>query len=213
MTILLSVLASAPALAPAAAPGPRADAEFAAFAAAIEPASLAPVAVPSDDFPEMEYTYAEASYVWTDSDLIDDEVDGWEATGSIELPLNFFLQGTYRDQSGDADLTTTRIGGGWHFGFTSRLDAYGILSYERLEVESSGDDDTDDGVGGEIGLRLLLTHRLEVNGRTTWADVGDSDAGIGFGARWYFTDFLSVGARFDAVGDDELLAAGVRFEL
>ena len=210
MTIPSCVLATVPALLspgpePAATPSP-------ALPAAVEP--LAPAAfAPAADFPEMEYTYAEANYVWTDSDLVDDEIDGWEATGSLELPLNFFLQATYRDQSGDADLSTTRVGAGWHFGFTSRLDAYGLLAYERLEVDSSDDDDTDDGVAGELGLRLLLTDSLEVNARTMWADVGDSDAGIGVGARFYFTDRLSVGARIDAVGDDEVLAAGLRFEL
>lgn len=181
----------------------------------IEPTSYAPYAsgaAAADDFPEMEYTYIEANYVWTDSGIVDDTLDGWEFTASLELPLNFFLQGTYLDQSSDADVTVYRIGAGWHFGFTSRLDAYGILGYQGIEVDDSTGDFDDDGVSGEIGLRALLTDSFEVNGRARWADVEDSEFGGGVGARFYITERLSAGANYDQVSGDDIISTGLRFE-
>lgn len=174
------------------------------------PSSSTRAMVPLAEMPELEYTYVELSYVSVDSDLVDDTLDGWDLTGSLELPMNFFVQGTATEQSGDSDVTRYRVGAGWHMGFTSRLDAYGILSYEYLDVSGA---DSDDGVSGELGLRVMLTPKIEVNARGLWVDVEDSDGGGGVGGRFYFTDFLSVGARFDSVGGEDTIAAGLRFEI
>lgn len=181
----------------------------------IETVSFAPYtpAVPlATEYPELEYTYIEANYIWTDSDDLDDTLDGWEATGSLELPLNFFLQASVSDQSADADVSTYRIGAGWHFGFTSLLDAYGILSFAHVEVDNSPSDFSDDGMAGELGLRFMLTRKLELNGRGQWVDIEDSEAGYGVGARWYITESLSLGANIDEIDNDEVVSAGVRLE-
>jgi hypothetical protein len=213
MLILSSLLASTLSFASQPASDPALALPRLALGAATEPAP-ARVASPllGDDFPEMEYTYVEANYVYNDSDLVDDKLDGWEVTGSLELPVNFFLQGTVRQLSGDVDLKSYRLGAGWHFGFTKRFDIYGILSYARLESDGSDDDFTDDGPAGEVGLRFMLTHNIELNGRTEWADVGDNDPGVGAGARFYLSDSLSLGARYDTVSGDDTVTAGVRFE-
>ena len=177
------------------------------------PLSSMTAAAPVQDFPELEYTYVEVNYVWLDSDDLDESIDGWEATGSLELPLNFFAQLTYSQLFGDADLDTYRLGAGWHFGFTQRFDAYGILSFAHAEVDGSGFDEEDDALAGEVGLRAMLTSNLEVNGRLLWPDVEESDTTVGVGARYYFLNRFSVGGRVESADSDPTFAVGVRFEL
>jgi len=219
MTTLLFVLAAVTAepSSPTSLPitPPPSIVELAEAAASAPMAPSAPrraAARPADDFPELEYTFIEANYTIRDSDDADDKLDGWNLTGSLELPLNFFLQGTVSDWSGDADVQEYRIGAGWHFGLIPRLDAYGILSYNHLEYDDSTGDFSDDGTAAELGLRFMLTRSLEANGRFLWVDADGSDSGAGLGARYYITDFLSAGANYDVIGDDELIAAGLRFE-
>ena len=177
--------------------------------------SLAPYAslvVPPDEFPELEYTYVEANYVWSDSNLTNDNLNGWSLTGSFELPFNIFVQGTVLDVMSDADLTTYKLGAGWHFGFLRRFDAYGILSYAHAELDNSNNNFSSDGATGELGVRMLVVKSLEVNGRFLYQDIEDSNSGGGVGARFYFTDSLSVGGNYDSIGSDQTATAGMRFE-
>lgn len=179
-----------------------------------EPA-LGPAALtfaPSDDMPEMEYTYIEANALWTDSDAADETLGGVELIGSLELPMNFFAQVTVAHQDNSADLDTFRLGAGYHLPLTSRFDAYGILSFAHAELDGTGIDSKDDGLAGELGLRMLLTPKIELNGRATWVDLGDSDYGVGFGARYYLTDSISLGGRIETLDSDESFAAGLRIE-
>ena len=176
-------------------------------------APAVPARAPADDVPEMEYTYVEANYLWTHSDDADENVDGWELTGSLELPLNFFGQVTISRQSADADLDAYRIGAGYHLPLGSRFDAFGILSVAHEEVDGSGDDFDDTGLAAEVGGRMLLRPKLELNGSVEWADVDDSETGLGVGARYYLIDALSLGGRIESVDSDESFSVGLRFEL
>jgi len=183
---------------------------------ASEPAPFvwsAPVQPLAADFPPLEYTYVEAEYVRRDSKLADETLDGFDFTGSLELPMNFFLQATGHSLSGDTDLSGYRIGAGWHFGLMSRLDAYAILGYEHMKLSGAGNDDSEDSASGELGGRLMITHKIEANARLLWADMGDRDAGAGVGARFYLMSRMSIGARYDRLGDDDVVSAGLRFEL
>jgi len=178
---------------------------------AIEPVSplLAPAA--GRDEASLSWTYAEANYVWFDSEDLDDTFDGFELTGSFQLPLvGFFVQGTGRWQSADADLTTYVFGLGYHIGFAERFDAYGILNWTDVQVDGGGFNFSDDGLGAEAGVRMLVVPSFEVNGRFRWTDIDNTDESIGLGARFYFAQHLSVGANIDKLGDDELISAGVR---
>ena len=170
-----------------------------------------PVA-PSDDLPEMEYTYVEANYIVTDSHDLDETLKGVELTGSLELPLNFFGQVTYTRQTNDADVDVWKIGAGYHLPVGSRLDAYGILSYVHAEV-SDGIDDSEDGAAAELGLRFMLLQNLEVNGAAKWIDLNEDDYGLAVGARWYLIDRLSFGGRLESIDSDTTVALGARFEL
>jgi hypothetical protein len=187
--------------------------------AAVEPApaplepALAPLAPLADDMPEMEYTYIEANYLWTDSDAADESVGGAEFIGSLELPLNFFLQGAYTIQEDNVDVETYRLGAGWHFGLIPRLDVYGLVSYVHAELDGSASDFSSDGVAADLGARFLLTDSLEINGAIKWVDVENEQTGISLGARFYITDSISLGGRVDVLEDDESYGAGLRLEL
>lgn len=177
----------------------------------LSPIGPVPVAAAGRDEASLSWTYAEANYVWFDSEDLNDTFDGFELTGSFQLPLvGFFVQGTGRWQSADSDLTTYVFGLGYHIGFAERFDAYGILNWTDVEVDGGGFNFSDDGVGAEAGVRMLVVPSFEVNGRFRWTDIDNTDESIGVGARFYFMQHLSVGANIDMLGDDELITAGVR---
>jgi hypothetical protein len=159
------------------------------------------------------YTYAEINYKWLDADEGDQEFDGVEVKGSFEILLNIFLQASYATLEDDVDLDRYRFGAGYHLPIGDRLDLFGILSYAKDEVDGNGIDEDDDGVQGELGARFWLLDRVEINGEAIWANVDDSDFGIGVGARWYPIDLLSVGLGVETFDGDETFTAGLRAQL
>jgi opacity protein-like surface antigen len=221
MSVLFPLLALAvTSSTPSAPDSPAAPADWSPlFAEAIAPSTASPLVAyhpvpiaPSDDLPEMEYTYVEANYIVTDSDDLDETLKGVELTGSLELPLNFFGQVTYTRQSNDADVDVWKLGAGYHLPIGSRLDAYGILSYVHAEV-SDGIDDSEDGAAAELGVRFMLLQNVELNGAAKWIDLNEDDYGIAVGARWYLIDRLSFGGRLETIDSDTTVALGARFEL
>jgi len=178
-----------------------------------EPSLAGLTLAPVEDAPEMEYTYIEANFLWTDSDGLGEELTGGEITGSLELPLNLFVQLTGSQLSDSTDVDQYRLGVGWHFGLIPRLDAYGIASYAETEIDGSGGSFDDEGWVFELGLRFLLTDSLEVNGSMEWVDLDESDVGGSLGVRYYIIDALSLGARVETLDSDETISVGARFEL
>jgi hypothetical protein len=180
---------------------------------ALEPSlAAAPFAtsLPQDDKPGFSYTYVEGNYTWLDSDAAHDTLNGLELTGSLELPLNFFVQLTSSTLNGDADLDELRLGAGWHFSLGDTLDAYGLLSYVDQKFDSGVSDE--DGITGDAGVRLMLTPKIEVGGYGEWANIDDSEVGLGATARYYLTSRLSLGTRVLLIDSGNLWAAGLRFQ-
>jgi len=174
-------------------------------------ALLAPAsALDTADKPGFSYTYVEGNYVWLDSDAADDHLDGFELTGSLELPLNFFVQATGSTLGGDADLDEFRLGAGWHFALGDTIDAYGLLSYVDQNFDSGVSDES--GITGDAGVRLMLTPKVEVHGYAEWADVEDSEVGLGGGARYYLTERVSVGLQTLLIDSGNEWVAGLRFQ-
>ena len=174
---------------------------------AIEPA---PVVAAADEPRKgiFSYSFVEANYKWTDIDGLDDPVDGWEARVSFELPLNFFLQASYGQLSGDVDIDEWRFGAGWHMPLADRFDVYGILSISGTDIE----DNNEDGFAAEVGGRMMVVDKVELNARGIWVDIEDSDAGLGVGARYYFQPNMSFGLNADVTGDATTWTAGLRFQ-
>ena len=179
-----------------------------------EPAWLPqPVVAEDAGTPELEYTYIEANYIWTNLDVGDEKLDGGEIIGSLELPLNFFGQVTASTQSDETDINVYRIGAGWHFGMIPRLDLFAIVSYLHVEADNASFDSKEDGIQGDLGVRFLMTDRIELNAKGIWQDIDDEDdVGFGLGARFYLIERLSLGARVESLDDDETYAVGLRFD-
>ena len=165
-----------------------------------------------DGASELSFSYVELNYMITDSDQADDTLGGLELLGSLELPLNFFAQASISRQSDDADLDQYRLGAGYHLPIGDKVMAYGLLSYARTEVDDTGDDFDDNGVAGEVGARVLASPKLEMNGAAKWVNVDDNDFGLSIGARWYFTEAVSVGGRIDSIEGEDTFAVGARFQ-
>ena len=162
------------------------------------------------DRPGFSYTYAELNYILLDSDAADDNINGGELAGSLELPLNLFIQAGVSTLSGDADLEEYRLGAGWHFGLGQLIDAFGILSFVDHNYDSGISDES--GVTADAGVRFALTPKIELTGYGEWADVEDSEVGLGLGGRFYLTERLSLGLRTLIIDSGNEWVGGVRFQ-
>jgi opacity protein-like surface antigen len=178
--------------------------EFAPSTALFAPA---PVAA---DRPGFSYTYVEANYTRFEPDSANEHLDGFELTGSLGLPLGFFVQATDSQLNGTVDLNQYRVGAGWHFALGSTIDAYGVLSYVGRNFDSGISDE--DGIVGDLGVKLAVTPKIELNGYGEWADVSKSAAGLGLGVRYFLTERLSVGLRGLFIDTGNEYAAGLRFQ-
>jgi opacity protein-like surface antigen len=176
-------------------------------AAAMFATAPAPV---EDARPGFSYTYVELNYTRMDPDSANEHIDGLELTGSLGLPLGFFLQATDSQLNGTVDLNQYRVGGGWHFALGSTIDAYGLLSYSGQNFNNGVSDE--DGVIGDLGVKFAMTPKIELLGYGEWADVSKSAAGLGLGVRYFLTDRISLGLRGLFIDTGDEWAAGVRFQ-
>jgi opacity protein-like surface antigen len=188
-------------------PAPVASDPELASAAAMFATAPAPV---EDARPGFSYTYVELNYTRMDPDSTNEHIDGLELTGSLGLPLGFFVQATDAQLNGTVDLNQYRLGGGWHFALGSTIDGYGVLSYSGQNYNNGVSDQN--GVIGDLGVKFAVTPKIELNGYGEWADVSKSAAGLGLGVRYFLTDRISLGLRGLFIDTGDEWAAGVRFQ-
>jgi len=205
--VFLYALLAAPA-SPSATPSAS---ELPAFELAAPPALLTePAPLLQDDTNGFSWTFAELNYMWLDSDNADQTFDGFELKGSLEIFFNLFLQASYAKLSDDSDFDQYGLGLGWHFPVGDRVDLFGILAWSKAEIDGGGVDEDEDGMTAEAGARFWLTPKIELNGQVEWADIDESDTGVGVGARYYLIDMLSLGVGAHFTENNEILEAGVR---
>lgn len=103
---------------------------------------------------------------------------GFGIDGSAALLPNLNLVGSYNHGfiSG-SDLNLLSLGAGLHTLLTQdsnfRLDAFGTLTYEHIDIGGS-----DDGIGIRGGLRAMFQPNLEVNGSVGYVDYGSEDGPV-----------------------------------
>jgi hypothetical protein len=139
-------------------------------AAAMFATAPAPV---EDARPGFSYTYVELNYTRMDPDSANEHIDGLELTGSLGLPLGFFLQATDSQLNGTVDLNQYRVGGGWHFALGSTIDAYGLLSYSGQNFNNGVSDE--DGVIGRTYGAQVTPHMYVITGAGTLVYMGGID--------------------------------------
>jgi hypothetical protein len=102
--------------------------------------------------------------------------------------------------SDEFDFTAVRGGIGYRWPLTLRTDVYGAVSYDSSNLDfgilANEDFDTDDtAVGGVVGLRSMISDKLELSVSARYSEVGDVDL---------------VTGEFDA---DILFSVGFGYEL
>lgn len=152
-------------------------------------------------------------------------LDGFALTGSAELGI-FFLQASRYELDGDKFLNSkikdsiTTIAAGITFELP-QSQVYGLIRGRRDELSVSGlfdEDETGHSAGVEVGARVNLTDRFELN-----ANLGkpSDEAGVsyGVGAQLFITNNLGItlDLRSIEVEEDDIEAKfdttsiGVRF--
>lgn len=180
---------------------------------------------PSFTYVELEYIAAGDFEVNVGSLSLNSDIEGFALNASVELGI-FFLQASRFELESDRILGTiaedsiSTIAAGVTFELP-QTQVYGLVRGRRDEVSSRGfiEEDEDAGtVGAEVGVRVNLTDRLELN-----ANIGkpspDDGRSFGVGAQFFVTDNIGLTLDFSSIEaeeDDnrvkfETTSIGVRF--
>jgi len=160
---------------------------------------------PSFTYVELEYIASGDFEVNVDSLSLNSDIEGFALGASVELGI-FFLQASRFELESDEVLGTiaedsiSTIAAGIAFELP-RAQVYGLIRGRRDEVSSRGliEEDEDAGtVGGEVGVRVNLTDRLELN-----ANIGrpspDEGSSYGVGAQFFITDNIGLTLDFSSI--------------
>lgn len=142
---------------------------------------------------------------------------GLGVNGSAALLPKVNLVGSYSHGFlNGSDLDLLSLGAGMHTQLSVdtnfRLDAFGTLTYEHIDIN-----DSDDGIGVRGGLRAKFQPNLEVNGSVGYVDYGSEDGPVfNFGGVYSLPSNQNMALTltyqhqdFDSFEVDQLLA-GVR---
>lgn len=156
----------------------------------------------------------------------DVDLDGFALTGSVELGI-FFLQASRFELESDTifdgkiEDSISTIAAGLTFELP-KTQVYGLIRgrQDELSLRVAGFEEDEDVsfVGGEVGVRVNLTNRFELN-----ANIGrpaaDEGSSYGVGAQFFVTDNVGVTLDFRKLEADEddieasfdTASVGVRF--
>lgn len=149
---------------------------------------------------------------YQDVDAAGVDVSGFSFSGSKLVSDNVFIFGNLSMNSDtiggvDFDLDTTTLGLGYRHNISNTTDFFGTLSYEKIETEVSGrglsGGADGNGYGLAIGVRSMVTEKLELLGSIGYLDIEDDSEGeFTLGASYHFTESFSLGLGYNKV--DEL---------
>lgn len=169
---------------------------------------------------DLSYNFIEIGY--QKADLDDDlagfsiDGDGYGIAGAFEVGENWFIAVGYSALDFDfgVDLDQLSVGGGYHFDMSESTDFFATLSYLTAEISASGFGSLDeDGYGIAIGVRSMLTDKVELNGSIGYSDLGDGADGTAFnaGALYSFTPTFAIEFGIGIDEDVTLYGLGGRF--
>ena len=166
----------------------------------------------------LNYSYLQGGYqrVELDDDFFDVDGDGFGIGGSYDFGNNVFAFAGYSMADFDfgVDVDELNVGVGYHIGIAERTDFVASIAYVSVEAEASGFGSVDDsGIGASVGLRSMVSDRLELSGSLNYVDLDDSgdDTSIS-GAAWYdVTDAVAIGANLGFGDDTTTYGLGARF--
>ena len=97
---------------------------------------------------------------------------------------------------------------------SNNSDFYALLQYVQAEASASGFGSVDeDGIGATIGIRGMVTDKVELGGSIGYVDLGDAGDGTSFGANalYNFTPNFAAGVFLEFEEDTTGYGAGIRF--
>ena len=196
-------------------------------------ATLSPMVVLAD---APNWTFAEISYVSSETDDSDVSPEGFEVAGSYALGDWAFADIRYLEEDNSSkfntdsrefklDLTRERlrlgIGGAWRV--IDNTDIYGRLAYENWTLDakiksggfSSSDDSNESGYSFGAGVRSLVWQALELRAEVYYIDVDEitgGESGFELGAYYTFVEHVTVGASYEKLEDYETYRATLRYQ-
>jgi hypothetical protein len=168
---------------------------------------------------DISYNYGQLGYQWaTLEDVLpglDVDGDGFGFGGAFEVGNSVFVQAGYQQTSFDYGIDFNQIsaGIGYHAALSQSTDFFAVLSYVTAEVSVSGVGSAkEDGYGATIGVRGMVTQKLELDGTIDYVDLGDGADGTAFGAAaiYNFTEFFSLALGVGLEEDAVTYGVGVR---
>ena len=168
---------------------------------------------------ELDYNFIEFGYHTVEIDDVvpglDVDGDGFGIRGVVEVADQWYVIAAYRaiDFDFGIDGDTLQLGGGYHVPISDRADVFADLSYLRAEASASGfDSESDSGYGMRVGVRGMVSDRVELEGSLGYADFGGNNDGSTFGvaALYEFTPAVHGGVSVDIEEDATALGIGVR---
>ena len=167
-----------------------------------------------------------ASISYQSSDVDGEKLTGLSVLISKSLGENFFVVSRYGSFSGDMEVsnvsvdlyfTNLSVGLGSRYSIAKNTDFFGVLSYENVEIENSAPEyylsDSNSGYGLQIGVRSMISEKVELNGSINYVDIEDeSETGFGVSALYNFTGQFSAGVGYSQSGDvDSMSVSAVCF--
>ena len=135
---------------------------------------------------DLNYNFLSLGYerIELDDDFgFDVDGDGWTIGGSFEVGESWFLFAGYgmADFDFGIDLDQWAAGGGYHLPMADNVDFVATLSYQRADVSAGSLSVDDDGFGASVGIRAMVSERVELNGSINYVDFGDFGDETSFG--------------------------------
>ncbi|MBX2848081.1 MAG: porin family protein [Acidiferrobacterales bacterium] len=161
---------------------------------------------PTFSYVELEYI-ANGDFSVSDESLaVDLGLDGYALTGSVELGIFLIQASRYElksakilDSNLEDSISTIALGLTFELPQTS---VYGLVRARRDELSLVGggfdEDETGNTVGFEVGARVNLTDRFEINANIGKPSVDEGSA-YGVGAQFYITDNIGITLDFSSI--------------
>lgn len=168
--------------------------------------TLLPLTAVAQQPDRLNYTFVEAAYVDTRSDIgpFGVDGDGLSLSGSLSITDSAFVFAGYdsRDHDFGLDASGYDLGAGLRWPLRRGLDLVGDISWVHVELDTPGGDVDDDGVGFGVGLRGRVHEAIEVQGAIRHVELDRSNSYLSLGGRYYLTETVAVAGGLDFDDDD-----------
>jgi hypothetical protein len=174
---------------------------------------------------EISYNFIQASYVGSSVDINlenDLEADGVQIEGSFGITPNIALTASYRYvnfdsfQGVDISATNFKLGITPHTSIGSETSLFGTFSALIWDVDAdvSAINDNDVGFAVDFGFRHMVVEVVEVEVIFLHEDAFEVvNNSLGFGARFYSSDKISLGISYSIGSDIEILLLNARIDI